>query len=291
MLRTPNTALWWVVGGATFFLGLVLYVPFLRDLFHLAPLHPVDLALCLAAGIFSVLWVDVAKVVRRWLKEPPMTSTIRLVTVMILLVAGLCLAIIGHLEGQAPVSVLGMVLFGLMSIWLVGALVLESLRRDRDTSELRRRRENPGRVCRPGGSGHRHRLAGGRRAGRGDRRCVGVAGRPEPLRGTRAHACFIWPARTPSRATSRPTCTGWSSVWRRRPACLARRRGSTGCQVMLPTPSPPAATWRTRRSRSHPTYRPCWIATSWPACWRVNSPASRVATRGREISRLRWPAG
>ena len=131
-LRTPNAALWWVLGGATFFLGLVLYVPFLRDLFHLAPLHAVDLALCLAAGVFSVLWVDVAKVVRRWLKEPPMTSTIRLVTVMILLVAGLCLAIIGHLEGQAPVSVLGIALSGLVSIWLVGALVLEALRRDRD---------------------------------------------------------------------------------------------------------------------------------------------------------------
>jgi Ca2+-transporting ATPase len=134
MLRTPNTALWWVVGGATFFLGLVLYVPFLRELFHLAPLHPVDLALCLAAGIFSVLWVDVVKILRRWRKEPPKTSTIRLVTMMILLVAGLCLTIIGHLEGQAPVSVLGMVLSGLMSAWLVGALVLESLRRNRDAA-------------------------------------------------------------------------------------------------------------------------------------------------------------
>jgi Ca2+-transporting ATPase len=134
MLRTPNTALWWVLGGATFFLGLVLYVPFLRDLFHLAPLHPIDLALCLAAGIFSVLWVDIVKVVRRWLKEPPMTSSIRLAIVMIVLVTGLCLAIVGHLGGQALVSLLGMVLFGLTSIWLVGALVLESLRRDRDTT-------------------------------------------------------------------------------------------------------------------------------------------------------------
>jgi P-type Ca2+ transporter type 2C len=134
MLRTPNTALWWVLGGAMFFLGLVLYVPFLRELFHLAPLHPIDLVLCLAAGIFSVLWVDVVKVVRRWLKEPPMTSTIRLVTVMILLVAGLCLAIVGHLGEQVLISILGMLLSGVMSIWLVGALVLESLRRDRDAA-------------------------------------------------------------------------------------------------------------------------------------------------------------
>jgi hypothetical protein len=74
------------------------------------------------------------KILRRWRKEPPMISTIRLVTMMILLVAGLCLTIIGHLEGQAPVSVLGMVLSGLMSAWLVGALVLESLRRNRDAA-------------------------------------------------------------------------------------------------------------------------------------------------------------
>ena len=101
-------------------------------LFRFAPLHPVDLALCLAAGIVSVLWVDIVKVVRRWLKEPPMTSTMRLVTVMLLLVTGLCLAIVGHLGEQVLVSVLGMVLFGLMAIWLVGALVLESRRGDGD---------------------------------------------------------------------------------------------------------------------------------------------------------------
>jgi Ca2+-transporting ATPase len=133
-MRTPNTALWWVLGGATFFLGLVLYVPFLRDLFHLAPLHLIDLALCLAAGIFSVLWVDLVKVVRHWRKESPMTSTIRLAVVMIVLVAGLCLAIAGHLGGQVPISVLGMVLSGVMSGWLVGALLLESRGRDRDAA-------------------------------------------------------------------------------------------------------------------------------------------------------------
>ena len=50
-LRTPNAALWWVIGGTTFFLGLALYVPFLRDLFHFSTLHPDDLALCLAGGV------------------------------------------------------------------------------------------------------------------------------------------------------------------------------------------------------------------------------------------------
>jgi Ca2+-transporting ATPase len=57
-LRKPNAALWWVVGGAVVFLGLVLYVPFLRDLFRFAQLHPVDLGICLAAGVVSILWFE-----------------------------------------------------------------------------------------------------------------------------------------------------------------------------------------------------------------------------------------
>jgi Ca2+-transporting ATPase len=57
-LWTPNSALWWVIGGTTFFLGLALYVPFLRNLFHFSILHPVDLAICLAGGIVSILWFE-----------------------------------------------------------------------------------------------------------------------------------------------------------------------------------------------------------------------------------------
>lgn len=64
-LRSPNTALWWVVGGALFFLGTVLYVPFLRTLFHFDMLHPFDLVICLAGGIVSILWFEGLKIVRR----------------------------------------------------------------------------------------------------------------------------------------------------------------------------------------------------------------------------------
>jgi Ca2+-transporting ATPase len=64
-LRTPNPALWWVFGGTLFFLGMVLYVPFLRDLFHFSTLHPDDLALCLASGLVSILWFEGLKLVRR----------------------------------------------------------------------------------------------------------------------------------------------------------------------------------------------------------------------------------
>jgi Ca2+-transporting ATPase len=33
-LRSPNPALWWISGGTFVFLGLILYVPFLQQLFH-----------------------------------------------------------------------------------------------------------------------------------------------------------------------------------------------------------------------------------------------------------------
>jgi len=54
-LYSRNAAFWWVFGGALAFLGLVLYVPFLRDVFRFAPLRPIDLAICLAAGVVSIM--------------------------------------------------------------------------------------------------------------------------------------------------------------------------------------------------------------------------------------------
>ena len=62
-LRSPNTALWWVLGGAAVFLGAVLYVPVLRDLFRLSTLHFMDLVICFCAGLASILWFEVLKVV------------------------------------------------------------------------------------------------------------------------------------------------------------------------------------------------------------------------------------
>jgi Ca2+-transporting ATPase len=61
-LRTPNTALWWVVGGATIFLSLSLTVPVLRRVFHLVPLHWGDVVLSLAAGLLSIIWFEAFKV-------------------------------------------------------------------------------------------------------------------------------------------------------------------------------------------------------------------------------------
>jgi Ca2+-transporting ATPase len=64
-LRSSNTALWWVLGGTLIFLGLVLYVPFLRSVFHFSTLHPGDLVLCLAGGCVSVLWFEGVKVFKK----------------------------------------------------------------------------------------------------------------------------------------------------------------------------------------------------------------------------------
>jgi Ca2+-transporting ATPase len=65
MFRAPNAALWWVLAGAVSFLGLVLYVPFLRDLFHFTVLHPLDILIALAAGIAGVVWFEALKVLRK----------------------------------------------------------------------------------------------------------------------------------------------------------------------------------------------------------------------------------
>jgi Ca2+-transporting ATPase len=64
-LRSPNTALWWVTGGALLLLGLALYVPFLQQLFRFSMLHFSDVALSIAAGVGSIIWFEALKLVNR----------------------------------------------------------------------------------------------------------------------------------------------------------------------------------------------------------------------------------
>jgi Ca2+-transporting ATPase len=61
IVRSPNAAVWWVVGGTLTFLTMALYMPFLRDLFRFSTLHLDDLAICLVAGAVSVTWCEVLK--------------------------------------------------------------------------------------------------------------------------------------------------------------------------------------------------------------------------------------
>ncbi len=61
MFREPNLALWWVVGCAMAAMALLLNVSFLRELFHFAPLHLIDILLSIAAGIASIVWFELLK--------------------------------------------------------------------------------------------------------------------------------------------------------------------------------------------------------------------------------------
>jgi P-type Ca2+ transporter type 2C len=64
-LRSPNAALWWVTISAFTFLGLVLYIPLLRELFQFSTLHALDIAICFSAAAFSVLLIDAWKIGHR----------------------------------------------------------------------------------------------------------------------------------------------------------------------------------------------------------------------------------
>jgi P-type Ca2+ transporter type 2C len=61
ILESPNPTLGWTIGGGLFFLGFVLYVPFLRDLFSFSFLHSIDLAICFGGGLISLLWFELLK--------------------------------------------------------------------------------------------------------------------------------------------------------------------------------------------------------------------------------------
>lgn len=65
MLYTPNRALWWVLGGGMIFLGLILYVPFLRHLFSFSFLHTRDLLISFFSGVFSIIWFEILKISNR----------------------------------------------------------------------------------------------------------------------------------------------------------------------------------------------------------------------------------
>ncbi len=59
--RPATPALRWVIAGTIAGLGLVLYVPPIRDAFHFSTLHPFDLVICGGAGLLALLWFEVMK--------------------------------------------------------------------------------------------------------------------------------------------------------------------------------------------------------------------------------------
>ena len=65
-LFSNNIALRLVVIGAISSLGLVLYVPFLRSLFHFSIMHFDDLLVASFAGIISIFWFEILKLIRKF---------------------------------------------------------------------------------------------------------------------------------------------------------------------------------------------------------------------------------
>jgi Ca2+-transporting ATPase len=57
----PNAALWWVVAVTAAILAGVILFPPARELFHFGPLHGDDITVALAAGLISLLLLELAK--------------------------------------------------------------------------------------------------------------------------------------------------------------------------------------------------------------------------------------
>lgn len=62
IIATPNKTVKWVVGGAVFFLALVLNVPFLLDLFQFEQISLNETLVCVALGFSSIVWFELYKV-------------------------------------------------------------------------------------------------------------------------------------------------------------------------------------------------------------------------------------
>lgn len=73
-VRKPNRVLWAMLAGIPVLLGVVLYVPLLRNLFRFSTLHPGDIVLCLAAGLGCSVWLDLLKLMRRRARPTVMSS-------------------------------------------------------------------------------------------------------------------------------------------------------------------------------------------------------------------------
>jgi P-type Ca2+ transporter type 2C len=61
ILKEANRVTWGVIIGASVSLILILYIPFLRTLFHFTLLHPNDIFIILLAGTVGILWFEILK--------------------------------------------------------------------------------------------------------------------------------------------------------------------------------------------------------------------------------------
>jgi Ca2+-transporting ATPase len=64
ILATRNKTVKWVIGGAAFFLVLVLNVPFLLNLFQFEKISFTEALICIVAGTSSILWFELYKIIK-----------------------------------------------------------------------------------------------------------------------------------------------------------------------------------------------------------------------------------
>ncbi|OIP98135.1 ATPase [Candidatus Wirthbacteria bacterium CG2_30_54_11] len=77
-MKKQNKALGYVLSGALLFLGLVITVPFLQNMFHFAPMHLIDLFITVSAGVISVVWFELVKLYAIKRHQDLLTETIPL---------------------------------------------------------------------------------------------------------------------------------------------------------------------------------------------------------------------
>lgn len=64
-LRSPNPAVWWVLGGALSFLMAVIYIPLAREIFRFAQLEYLELIIPIAGGGAAFFCLEFVKLLRR----------------------------------------------------------------------------------------------------------------------------------------------------------------------------------------------------------------------------------
>jgi P-type Ca2+ transporter type 2C len=64
IIATPNRAVLWVVGGAIFFLTMILKIPFFLNLFQFQKLTMLNIILCITAGFTTIIWFEIYKMVK-----------------------------------------------------------------------------------------------------------------------------------------------------------------------------------------------------------------------------------
>jgi P-type Ca2+ transporter type 2C len=64
ILATTNKTVKWVAGGAAFFLGLILNIPFLLNLFQFDKISFNETVICIVVGFLSIAWFEIYKIVK-----------------------------------------------------------------------------------------------------------------------------------------------------------------------------------------------------------------------------------